>query len=85
VKSYTYSSHVFNSYYNPSQNNKAGTWLGTGWSGTAGDRLEKNWGRAGYAREGVAGAGLAAGWRLAGSRHFRAMNWLGWLGRAARG
>jgi len=28
----------------------------------------------------VAGAGLAAGWRLAGSRHFPAMNWLGGLG-----
>ena len=45
----------------PGQNNKAGTWLGTGWSGTAGDRLATSWGRASYAREGVAGAGLAAG------------------------
>jgi len=66
----------------PGQNNKACTWLGAGWSGTVGDRLATSWGRAGYAREGVAGAGLAAGWRLAGSRHFPAMNWLGWLGRS---
>jgi len=33
----------------------------------------------------VAGAGLAAGWRLAGSRHFPAMNWLGGLGWLGRG
>jgi len=55
------------------------TRLAPGWSGTAGDMLATSWGRAAYAREGLAGSGLAAGWRLAGSRHFPAMNWLRWL------
>jgi len=46
-------------------------------------RLGIGWQRAGEeltTRVGVAGARLAVGWRLAGSRHFPAMNWLGGLG-----
>ena len=50
----------------PSRNNRAGTRLGTSWSGTAGGRLATSWGRADFTREGVAGAGLAPGWQLAG-------------------
>jgi len=51
-----------NNRRNPSRNNRAGTCLGTGWSGRARDRLATSWGRTGYAREGLAGSWPAIGW-----------------------